>query len=113
MDGQPELFQRPQQALQGVGKEDGGGGIGQQEGAGDKHHDPQDHEEGGADPLPVDLEDPEGHQGLPLSRGIEKVEDSGEDDDKQDGLHASDQDPEAHMGDQDTAGQGGKHKAVA
>ena len=43
MNGELDLFQGIQQALQTVGQGDGRGGIGQQEGAGDQQHDAQDH----------------------------------------------------------------------
>ena len=55
MDGQAQLFQRRQQTLQPVRQGDGAGGIGQQEGAHDEHHNAQDHVDGGAQTLLGDM----------------------------------------------------------
>ena len=55
MDGEPHFFQGAQQPLQPIGEGDGGGGIGQQEGAGDEHEDPRHHEAGPPDALYLSL----------------------------------------------------------
>ena len=80
MDGDAELFQRPQQGLQPVGEGQGGGGVGEQEGAGDEHDDADHHKKGVDNAFAGDGEDPEGRQGL--AGGVEDVEHGGEHQDK-------------------------------
>ena len=93
-----------------VGEHDGGGGVGEQEGAGDEEGDAQHHEEGGPQPLHRDF------QKLPLpdgvAGGVEDVEHGGEHDDEQNGLHAPEDVPGVDPGDGDAGAQHGKEDGV-
>ena len=89
MDGHPDRLQRPQQTFQPVGQLQGGGGVGQQEGAGDQHQDAHHHKDGVDNALPGDVEDPEGHQRL--AGGVEDVQQGGEHQDEHHRLHAPQQ----------------------
>ena len=112
MDRHMDLFQRAQQVLQPVGEQDGGGGVGQQEGAGNEHQDADHHEESVEHALQRDGEDPEADQHR-VPRRVEQVEDGGEDDDEHHRLHAPENGLHRHLGDGDGHGQQQEHDAVS
>ena len=112
MDGYFQFFQRPQQTLQAVRQPDGRGGVGQQEGARDEQHDPQDHEEGRVEAAGGDV------QKLPLEEhgalaGIEQVQNACKNQDEDDRFHALEQCLETHLGHCHAIGQKEHHQAVA
>ena len=111
MNRNVEALQAVQQPLQAVGKADGAGGVGHEEGSHDEEHDPQDHKGGVSQARVRDLKGPPGPElGGP---GREKqVQDAGEDDDKQHRLQALHQGFEPHPGDTDTDRQHQGHQAV-
>ena len=121
MDGNMDLLQRIEQLLQPVGEHDRGGGIGQQKGAGDQHHNAPDHKNGVADSLPGDGKHPErDHR---ITRRVKDVQDCGDDQNNQNrfqaaqkGLwldagdcHAQTEQGEEHNIGNDSAGQEQRH----
>ena len=105
-----DLLQGVQELLQPIGEGDGRGGIGEHKGASQKHGDSQHHKQGVENTLPGDGEDPEGHQGRPL--GIEEVEQAGEQNDKEQRLHALQNHLELDFRERHHRGQRGKDQGV-
>ena len=111
VDGETELFQGPQQALQGVGEADGAGGVGQEEGAGDQHDDAQHHGHGGADALRRDVAaQPGGAKGG--AGGEKEIHHGGEQHDDVHRPQAPGQRAQRHPGKGHRHGQGQEHDAV-
>ena len=111
MDGNTELFQGREQALDAVGEQDGGGGIGQQEGARNEHHNADHHEKGGAHALQRDGEHPDLEQHM-LAGGVEEVEYRGEHKDEHHWLQSTHDGLDRYSGDADERGQNSEQKAV-
>ena len=106
-----ELFQRVQQAFQAVSQGDGGGGVGQQEGAGNQHQDPAGHKDGPLQAVVGDGQLPETHQ-HPARIRIEQVQHAGENQNHDQRLHAPDNGFGRDPGDGDGRQQEGKHHPV-
>ena len=97
--------------LQRVGKADGTGGIGQEEGPHDQHDDPQHHGDGRADALVGDVAQ-QPHVRHRRAAGEEQVHDGGEGHDDIDRLQAAGQGFIVNFGDQDAGGQHHRHDGV-
>ena len=104
--------QRIQQRLQTIGQRDGRSGIGQQEGTGDQHQDPQGHENGPEQTLLGDLQTPNQVHKHRITAGKEQVQYRSKQQNHHQRLHAGEQRLQRNPGNGNAQHQKQEHHTV-